>query len=647
MFEREKDTTPPSRCPHFSDPSPSAPAAAAAAAAATATATVDTTIDVLDPPADLPPIRTPPPPPPPAVVKTPTTPPLDLLREQAAAASLAARQLAALQGDPARVAELEALAASTRRALAAADSAANARAAAAASSAPLPPAAALVPLPPTLPPQLPPAPAAPLDVPALLATARASLTQDAQAAEARLLGRAAEAEAALVGAEKGGAPGEVDAAAAALADADGALEDFYAAALPPPARALLEAACTAAAVGGGEAAALFGPARTPLQARGRAAELAAHAARVGAALAAEASCAAPSAPRLAHLRRLRDATQAALWRVEGGAAAPPPAPLPPTPPRTPPPPPAPAPRPPTAAADAPPLPHPPGTLRLVAGAAAIPHPAKADTGGEDAHFTSPSGLGCVGVADGVGGWAAEGVDPAVFARRLMAGAAAALEAAPRQGGVGGGGGGPASPRPAPAPAACVRAALAAGHAATAGILGSSTAVLGAALPGGTLQVAVLGDSGFYLLRDGKVALASDPQQHSFNMPFQLADPGLGSAAANTPADADVYDVAGEVGDVLILATDGVCDNLYPAELEAVVAAWYGGGQAPPSTPASAASLARAIAAAAAAHGADPTYQSPWVVEAARAGVLPLWARFNPRGGKLDDCTVVVAWVVGA
>lgn len=41
---------------------------------------------------------------------------------------------------------------------------------------------------------------------------------------------------------------------------------------------------------------------------------------------------------------------------------------------------------------------------LEAGAGMIPHPAKADRGGEDAYFICDRGT-CMGVADGVGGWA--------------------------------------------------------------------------------------------------------------------------------------------------------------------------------------------------------------------------------------------------
>ena len=42
----------------------------------------------------------------------------------------------------------------------------------------------------------------------------------------------------------------------------------------------------------------------------------------------------------------------------------------------------------------------------------VPHPDKAEKGGEDACFVLRD-QGAFGVMDGVGGWAEEGVDPAV------------------------------------------------------------------------------------------------------------------------------------------------------------------------------------------------------------------------------------------
>lgn len=59
-----------------------------------------------------------------------------------------------------------------------------------------------------------------------------------------------------------------------------------------------------------------------------------------------------------------------------------------------------------------------GSVRLDSAAVMIPHPQKADRGGEDAFFIADSGL-VVGVADGVGGWAEVGVDPGLYSRELM------------------------------------------------------------------------------------------------------------------------------------------------------------------------------------------------------------------------------------
>ena len=50
-----------------------------------------------------------------------------------------------------------------------------------------------------------------------------------------------------------------------------------------------------------------------------------------------------------------------------------------------------------------------------AGVSVFPHHAKKHKGGEDAFFLSNS---FIAVADGVGGWAESGVDPAIYSRNL-------------------------------------------------------------------------------------------------------------------------------------------------------------------------------------------------------------------------------------
>ena len=59
------------------------------------------------------------------------------------------------------------------------------------------------------------------------------------------------------------------------------------------------------------------------------------------------------------------------------------------------------------------------------------------------------------------------------------------------------------------------------------------------------------------------------QQHEFNMPFQLACPGP-DQYSDTCEDACVYELELEAGDVIVLATDGVLDNLWDDQLAQLV-----------------------------------------------------------------------------
>ena len=54
-------------------------------------------------------------------------------------------------------------------------------------------------------------------------------------------------------------------------------------------------------------------------------------------------------------------------------------------------------------------------------------------------------------------------------------------------------------------------------------------------------------------------------------------------------------------------------------------------------------LALDLANAARDNALNPRYKSPWILEAAAAGKLPMLQRIRPRGGKLDDCTAVVVF----
>ena len=187
--------------------------------------------------------------------------------------------------------------------------------------------------------------------------------------------------------------------------------------------------------------------------------------------------------------------------------------------------------------------------------------------GHDAFFVSrvnDSGSVAFGVADGVGGWVESGVDPADFSHGLCDyTAAAAYEH----------GSHPDSPLTA-------RRLMQMGYEGVCNDksvrAGGSTACFAVASADGALDLANLGDSGFLQLRLNAVNAYSEPQTHAFNTPFQLSlvPPSVaarmaafgGAQLSDFPQDADVSHHKLRHGDILILATDGVLDNLFDQEI---------------------------------------------------------------------------------
>lgn len=187
-------------------------------------------------------------------------------------------------------------------------------------------------------------------------------------------------------------------------------------------------------------------------------------------------------------------------------------------------------------------------LRLVSAVSYLPHPVKASTGGEDASFVSPDGRS-VGIADGVGGWAESGVDAGLFSRALMAAAAKLAAAATASEG-------------APVSEADAKAVLV-GAAKQMTLLGSSTALVVLLSSSGTIAVANVGDSAMMAIRGGKCVFRTKAQQHSFNFPYQIATEGVEGVRSDTPQEnAETYTFATQPGDVLVLGTDGLWDNVF-------------------------------------------------------------------------------------
>lgn len=270
----------------------------------------------------------------------------------------------------------------------------------------------------------------------------------------------------------------------------------------------------------------------------------------------------------------------------------------------------------------------------MAAGACSPHPEKRKTGGEDAHVIrpDPSG-GIIAVADGVGGYKEYGVDAGLYSRRLLQNLADAFMLAERANS-----GKPPNPRE----------ALATAHEATK-VAGATTAVV-IALNGATRKMTALnlGDSGFRVFRDGALIFSSPDLEHSFNCPYQL---GCARYVPNTDKaeDGQIFEMDVAPGDLVVMATDGVLDNLRDTQIEEIVASAMSAAEAQGFTQAKA--VAEALVARARACASDPEYMSPYIEQAAALGLIknPLGAfgakLWTPKGGKEDDITVVAAVVL--
>uniref|UniRef100_A0A7S2W6L4 Protein phosphatase n=1 Tax=Mucochytrium quahogii TaxID=96639 RepID=A0A7S2W6L4_9STRA len=286
------------------------------------------------------------------------------------------------------------------------------------------------------------------------------------------------------------------------------------------------------------------------------------------------------------------------------------------------------------------------TLGLVCGAACKAHPEKAakHPHGEDAFFVDER-IGAMGVADGVSMWAEVNVDAGLYSRELMRHTANEMGNQYVRDDI---------LRLDP------KAALEVGYKNSVMNVGTSTACVVALEETGILRAANIGDSGFIVLRPGAMregsasvgthwdmVYRSSDMQKFFNCPEQL-----GSGSPDRPARAETYTLPVETGDIVIVATDGLFDNLsdnelsvslkkYAMQLEHVL----------PESKFELASdkyeeklqnwcqtVASTLVDEAQLTGMSRTARTPFTKQAIRAG-------FVFEGGKLDDTAVLVGMVI--
>jgi len=234
---------------------------------------------------------------------------------------------------------------------------------------------------------------------------------------------------------------------------------------------------------------------------------------------------------------------------------------------------------------------------------------------------APGNADVIGVADGVGGWRAYGVDPGQFSSNLMKCCERLVVAGYFNG-----------CQPASLLAQGFREMQENKHQ----IIGSSTACL-MMLSHQDLKLytANIGDSGFLVVRQGEVVHRSQEQQHYFNTPFQLSLPPThlqSEVLSDRPESADSYEFSVEDGDVILLATDGIFDNV-PDKM--LIAEMYKVQHCKDTHKLQ--QTANSIALMARRLSRDPQFLSPFSKNALLAGI-------DAEGGKPDDITVLLATV---
>ncbi|XP_023232950.1 protein phosphatase PTC7 homolog [Centruroides sculpturatus] len=171
--------------------------------------------------------------------------------------------------------------------------------------------------------------------------------------------------------------------------------------------------------------------------------------------------------------------------------------------------------------------------------------------GDDACFVAKyKTTDVLGVADGVGGWRTYGVDPSQFSSSLMRTCERIVLS------------GRFNPQ---SPAGIIAASYYELLENKEHIIGSSTAcVLVLNRDNSMLYTANIGDSGFLIIRQGQIVHRSEEQQHYFNTPFQLSlpPPSISRQVHNDgPELAETSSFVVQEGDLILLATDGLFDNL--------------------------------------------------------------------------------------
>jgi len=300
-------------------------------------------------------------------------------------------------------------------------------------------------------------------------------------------------------------------------------------------------------------------------------------------------------------------------------------------------------------------------LSLLSAGLTVPHPDKVASGGEDAFMVQMSdvGGGAIGVADGVGGWNAQGVNPGAYSRCLCHFARVAIlqdEKKKRQSEATGDG--LLAQLLASFRKAVLKSSVSlsskgvmAKAQARSKVPGSATMVLARMDPvKSVLDVCNLGDAGLRIIRNGKVLKATQDQQYEFDMPYQMACQEFVDIEYNkAQLDSNSFTFLVQEGDWIIAGSDGLFDNMFDSEIETLQAQAAKKGSEAGDEYFTVQVVARALGERAKRYSRDKLRRVPYGVALAadssdKRGLAKLASSAMALGGKLDDITVVVSKV---
>lgn len=128
-----------------------------------------------------------------------------------------------------------------------------------------------------------------------------------------------------------------------------------------------------------------------------------------------------------------------------------------------------------------------------------------------------------------------------------------------------------------------------------------------------------------LIRGGEPIFRSEEQQHSFNYPYQL-----GTNSRDSPKDTQSFNIKVTEGDIVIIGSDGLFDNVFDEDIVDIVASKTKANilQSDPQQ------IADALLRRAREVSEDTRFaSSPFQSRAIQEG-------FYYQGGKIDDITVI-------